>query len=96
MEGKDGRGARRQKMWRKQFEGEQVEKASTVVSHRLEDSGMMRQMEQPKLQRFFKSNDVELFLTTCEYKAQAYKWPPDIGGFDFDTIAHRERPSSLC
>ena len=65
-------------MWRKYFEEDQVQKASTTGSHGLENSGMMRQMGQPKLQRLSDSDDVEHFLTTFERLVQAYKWPLDM------------------
>jgi len=65
-------------MWKKHFEEERVQKADKLDSHGLEDTGMMRHMGQPKLQRLSESDDVEHFLTTFERLAQAYQWPPDM------------------
>ena len=38
----------------------------------------MRYIGQPKLQRLSESDNVEHFLTTFEYLAQAYQWPPEM------------------
>ena len=66
-------------MWRKQLEGERVQKSGAFGSYGSEDDGSMRRyMGQPKLQRLSESDDIKHFLTTFERLAQAYNWPPDI------------------